>query len=175
MAEAAMSSQQQTSPMQTRLVGAGAAAFGLWLILVGLGVLPPPGGPRNIQGPLWLSVAAGLAFFLAGAAIVLQLWGNADERGELPPAAPNWMRFAQLSITVAIFVALSVLGSWVAFGPGARRFGGTFMFFSPYINEVIGRSLFGFGAVLCWLCTLLFAVAGFRRIRNRGKENGSAG
>jgi hypothetical protein len=165
-----MSAQQPATPMQMRWIGAGAAAFGLWLVLVGLGVLPVPGGPRNLHGPLWIVLAAGLAFFLAGAAVLIQVLGHANDSGEFPPDAPFWMRVVQYLIFVAIFACFALIGSWVAFGPGPRGFSGSFMFFGHATNEWIGRAVFGFGAVLCWLGTLAAAVVGGRKLFGRGKS-----
>lgn len=157
-------------PTSMRLIGAGAAAFGLWLVLVGFGALPIPGGPRNLHGPLWMATAAGLAFLLAGLAVGLQAWGRADSNGELPDDAPFWMRVVQYLIGVAIFLCFAMLGSWIAFGPGPRGFSGSFMFFGRSINELIGRGMFGFGAVICWVGTLAFAVSGARKLKARRKN-----
>jgi hypothetical protein len=156
--------QKEATPRQMCLIGAGVTAFGLWLVLVGCGVLPIPGGPRNLHGPLWIATAAGLAFLLAGLAVLLQVWGRADASGELPAGAPFWTRVVQYLIGVAIFGCFAVMGSWIAFGPGLRGFSGTFMFFGHSTNEIIGRCMFGLGAVICWLGTLSFAIAGARKL-----------
>jgi len=55
---------------------------------VGAGLLPIPGGPSNLHGPLWLLVCVGLAFFLAGVAIIIQLLGDANDSGDLPAGTP---------------------------------------------------------------------------------------
>jgi hypothetical protein len=73
-----------------------------WLA-VGLGLFPIPGGPSNLHGPLWLLACAGLAFFLAGIAIAFQTLGQANADGDLPAAAPRWMRALQYLIGLAIF------------------------------------------------------------------------
>ena len=98
-----MSTQQPATPRETRWIGAGAAAAGFYFILVGLGVLPVPGGPRNLHGPLWIVLAAGLAFFLAGAAVLVQVMGRANDSGDLPPDAPLWLRVVHYLIVVTIF------------------------------------------------------------------------
>jgi len=162
-----MSTQQPATPRETRWIGAGALAFGFWLILVGLGVLPVPGGPRNLHGPLWIVFAVGMAFFLAGAAALVQVLGRANDGGEFPPDAPFWVRAVQYLIFVAIFACFALIGSWVAFGPGPHAFSGGFMFLGQAANAWVGRALFGFGAIICWLCTLAVAVAGARRLFKR--------
>ena len=115
-------------------------------------------------------LAAGLAFFLAGAAVLVQLLGRANDMGEFPPDAPFWMRVVQYLIFVTIFACFALLGSWVAFGPGPRGFSGGLMFFSHATDEIIGRAAFGFGAVLCWLGTLAAAIVGGRKLLGRGKS-----
>lgn len=164
-----MSAQQPATPREMRWIGTGVAAFGLWLMLVGLGVLPAPGGPGNLHGPLWLVLAAGLAFFLAGAAVFVQVLGRANEAGEFPADTPMWMRVAQYLIGVAIFACFALIGSWIAFGGGPRTFSGGFMFFGDAANVSIGRIVFGFGAIICWLGTIAFAVAGARKLLRPGK------
>ena len=164
-----MSAQPTASQRGTRWMGALAAAIGLYFTLVGLGALPLPGGPRNLHGPLWLVLCCGLAFLLAGIAVLIQTIGHADDDGNLPAEAPQWMRVAQYLIVVAIFTCFAAMATWVAFGGGPREFSGTFMFFGGGANAAIGRAAFGFGAIICWLCTLAMAVVGARKLLGRGK------
>jgi hypothetical protein len=93
-----MSETQSATPRQARWMGAIAAAIGLYFSLVGLGVLPIPGGPRNLHAPLWIVLMVGLIFCLAGTAVLLQVIGRANAGGDLPADAPFWIR-AALSIT----------------------------------------------------------------------------
>jgi hypothetical protein len=162
-----MSTQQPATPREARWIGAAAAAAGSYLMLVGLGLLQIPGGPGNLHGPLWIILAAGLAFFLAGVAVFLQVIGRANANGDLPGDAPLWMRLVQYLIGVAIFAAFALIGSWVAFGGGPRSFSGSFLFFGDASNAMIGRAAFGFGAIICWLGTIAFAVVGARKVLRR--------
>jgi len=57
---------------------------GAYFFAVGAGLLPIPGGPSNLHGPLLLVLCVGLAFFLAGLAIIIQLLGHANDSGDLP-------------------------------------------------------------------------------------------
>ena len=111
-----MNAQQPATPRELRWIGAGAAAVGLYFMLVGLGVVPVPGGPRNLHSPLWIVLLIGLAFFLGGAAVLIQVIGRANASGELPSDAPQWMRVVQYLIGVAIFASFALVGSWVAIG-----------------------------------------------------------
>jgi uncharacterized membrane protein YhaH (DUF805 family) len=141
-----------------------AAATGIYFLTLGSGLLHIPGGKANLHGPQWLMLCVGLAFFLAGIAIVNQTLGHANATtGDLPTDAPRWMRAVQHLIGFAIFCCFGVITSWVAFGPGERHFSGTFMFGDPAINAAIGRIVFGVCAVIIWLCTAAVVASGIRR------------
>jgi hypothetical protein len=142
-------------------IGLLAVGIGVYFSLVGLGLLPVPSGTRNLHAPLWIVLGCGLAFGLGGVVVLLQRVVRADlASGELPAQAPRWLHYAQYLFGVAIFAIFAVIGSWVAFGPGARTFSGTVP-----AGPAVGRILFGIGAIICWLSTIAFAVAGFRKLR----------
>jgi hypothetical protein len=145
-----------------------AAAIGLYFGLVGLAVLPIPGSERNLHGPHWLIFCVGLAFFLAGCAMFIQVIGHASETGDLPPGAPRWMRVAIALIGFTIFVCFGLMTSWVAFGPGERHFSGSFG-----SNATIGRAVFGFGAVVIWLGTIVITVSSLRKLLRSGNPTQS--
>jgi hypothetical protein len=165
-----VSANRTATPREARWIGALAAAIGLYFMLVGLGVLPVPGGPRNLHAPLWVVLLAGLAFFLGGAAVLLQSFGGANERGKLPAGAPRWMRFVQYLIVVAIFASFAMIGTWIAIGGDSRQFSGGFPFVGGATNVSIARVVFGIGALICWLATIGFAVSGARKIFGRDKR-----
>jgi hypothetical protein len=160
-----MSARQPATPQEARWIGAIAAAFGLYFMLVGFGLLPVPGGPRNLHAPLWVVVLAGLVFFLGGLAVVLQGMGRANASGELPSDAPHWIRVAQYLIGVTIFASFALIGSWIAIGGEARQFSSNV----PFVGVSIARIMFGIGAAICWLATAGFAVSGARKLLRRGK------
>jgi hypothetical protein len=155
------------TPKSRYFIGAAAMAGGAYFVAVGAGLLPIPGGPANLHGPLWLVLCVGLAFFLAGVAIVIQTLGHANDNGDLPAGAPFWIRLLQYLIGLAIFACFGLIGTWVAFGPGERHFSGTLPFADPAANAAIGRIVFGIGAVIVWLCTAAFAAFGFRKLFDR--------
>ena len=159
-----MSAQPPATPQHNRWIGALAAAAGAYFMLVGLGLLPVPGGPRNLHAPFWIVLLVGVVFFLAGAAVSLQAIGRANGSGELPSDAPQWIRIAQYLIGVAIFATFAMIGSWIAIGGDARQFSGNV----PFLNMAsIARIMFGIGAVICWLATFGFAVSGARKLIRR--------
>lgn len=91
---------------------------GAFFFAVGAGLLPIPGGPSNLHGPLWLMLCVGLAFFLAGVAIIIQLLGRANDNGDLPPGTPLWLRAVQYLIGLCIFVYFGAISSWIALQSG---------------------------------------------------------
>jgi hypothetical protein len=149
------------------VIGVAAAGAGAYFLLVGAGLLPIPGGPRNLHAPLWVLLCAGLAFFLSGVAIILQLPGRANDHGEFPADAPEWLKRLQYLIGVMIFVCFGAIGSWIAFGPGERVFSGSF---GTGVSAGIGRTVFGIGAIIVWLCTFAFAVSGAARLWRKKRE-----
>lgn len=64
----AMTRQQPASRRTTILCGLFAIAMGLFLLLVGLGVVPLD--PRSVHAPMWTASAAGIAFMLAGLSVL---------------------------------------------------------------------------------------------------------
>jgi hypothetical protein len=68
-------------------------------------------------------------------------------------------------IAVAIAGGLASIGTWIAFDTGPRAFGGTGMdLLSPEANAMTGRIVFGIGAVLAWLITIVIAISGLRKL-----------
>lgn len=156
-----MKRREPATPREALGIGVLTVGVGLYFSLVGLGLLPVPGGPRNLHAPLWIVLCCGLVFLLGGCAILLQRAAKADPvTGEFPPDAPRWVRYAQYLMGAAIFASFALVGSWIAFGPGERAFSGTLP-----IGPSIGRIAFGIGAIICWLATIGFAVSGARKLK----------
>lgn len=153
-----MSNGKPATPREMIWIGALFAGVGLYFILVGLSVLPIPGGPRNLHAPLWVVVCAGLPFFLGGLAVMLQGFGKANTAGQLPADAPTWLRTAHSVMVVAIFACFAMIGTWVALA-------GEFGQFSSGFGVGIGRAMFGLGAIICWAATVGMALSGWRKLR----------
>jgi hypothetical protein len=162
-----MSTQEQASPRQMRLIGIAATLLGLAAILIGFGLLPVPGGRDNLHGPLWVALVVGLAVLLAGVAALLQGIGQTEAKGDLLPVAPLWLRAGQQLIGAAIFVAFATIGTWVAFAGDPHQFSGGIPFLGRGMNVGIARFAFGFGALICWLGAAAFAVTGVRTVLGR--------
>jgi hypothetical protein len=159
----------QKSPSRGTTIGLGAivAAIGFYIVLVGLGVLPPPG---RANAPMWVVLLAGLCFLLGGLGVLIPaaVTGEVRSDGELPAGAPYWLRVLQYLLVLAIFAAFALIGSFVAFGPGIRSFGIS----APFVSmsgdsEIFGRIAFGVGAIITWLCLILVAVSGWRKLVGR--------
>lgn len=169
-----MPAQRMATPNEMRLMGALAAVIGFYFMLTGLGVLPVPGGPRNLHAPLWVVFVAGLAFFLGGLALLLQAFGRANANGEFPSDAPFWIRLAQYLIGVTLFASFALIPTWIAFGGEARSFSGGVSFLDRATNITFARLVFGFGAAICWFAAAAFALSGGRKLM-RGGRSGAPG
>ena len=161
----------QKPPSRGTTIGLGAivAAIGLYIVLVGLGALPPPG---EANAPMWVVVLAGLCFLLGGLGVLIPaaVTGEVTSDGELPAGAPYWLRVFQYLLVLTIFAAFAMIGSFVAFGPGTRSFSVSVPFVSTSgDSEIFGRIAFGIGAIITWLCLVLVAVSGWRKLVGRDK------
>lgn len=146
--------------------GIFAAAMGVLAMLFVSGVIPTKGS--DAHAPLWVGLAAGLVFVLAGGALILRgIAGGTANDGEMPSGAPLWMHIAQYIVGLVVIGSLAAIGTWVAFGPGERAFSMSLPFFSGPANQWIGRAVFGFGAVLVWLFFAIAAVSWGKRIWRR--------
>ena len=165
-----MSERKPATPKEMVGIGVLCAAIGVYFMLIGLGALPVPGGPRNLHAPLWIVLFCGLPFFLGGLALAIQGTGKANEQGELPHGTPQWLRVAQYLIGVAIFASFAIVGSWIALAGEAGQFSGSFGGISGGVGAGIGRTAFGIGAIIIWLCTIGFAVSGARKLLGTRKS-----
>jgi hypothetical protein len=157
-----MNRQQPLTSKYAMGIGALFAAIGLYFVLVGLGLLPVPGGPRNLHAPYWVVACAGLVFFLGGAAVFIPATaGDLPANGEMPKNAPRWMHFTQYLFGLVIYLCFALIASWVAFGPGSRSFSGTVP-----VGEIGGRIAFGIGALAMWFAAIAFALHGARKLRD---------
>jgi hypothetical protein len=159
----------QKPPSRGTTIGLGAisAAIGFFIVLVGAGVLPPPG---KANAPLWVVMLAGLCFLLGGLGVLVPaaVTGEVRSDGELPAGAPYWLRAFQYLLVLAIFAAFAMIGSFVAFGPGTRSFSVSVPFVSTSEgSDIFGRVVFGIGAIITWLCLILVAVAGWHKLVGR--------
>ncbi len=157
---------QQARPLDKTAIACGifAAAMGLFIILSAIGIIPS----RTAAGvERWIGVVAGMAFVFGGLAVVIQTCVRVGPApaGDLPPGTSFWVRTTLHLLSLAIVVSLAIIGTWVAFGPGEREFRNTIPFLPAWLNEPLGRTVFGFGAVLTWFILIVMVVTGFRSLR----------
>jgi hypothetical protein len=169
-------SNRRASRIEVTLLGALATTAGLYFTLVGTGVLPVPGGPGKLHAPLWVITCAGLIFFFAGGAVLLQGIGRANASGALAPDAPFFLHVAQHLIAVGIFACFAMIASWIAVFGEARRFSGSMSFlgvgFGVDTGVAVARAAFGIGALIAWIGTIALAVSAARKLFGPGGKSG---
>jgi hypothetical protein len=134
---------------------------GLYLALAGLQVLPPPG---KVNGPDWIAICAGLAFFGAGMAVIVRGWlGMNNQTRELSYDAPLWLKAVYALSWLMAAVATAAISTWVAFGSGTRHFGLSGPIVGP-VGEGVGRLIFGIGAVLAWIGVAVMARTAVQKL-----------
>ena len=142
-------------------LGVALAGGGFYLALVGLGLAR---SPSHLNGPNWLGFAAGLVFFAAGLSMLVRAWLRVpDKQPNLPNDAPAIAVAIQWLAVLTIIVALASIGTWIAFSPGPRQFSMSFPVWGS-LAEMIGRAMFGFGAIITWLMAALMAYAGVMKM-----------
>jgi hypothetical protein len=148
------------------VVGLFAIAMGAMVMLAVTGILPGKGP----QAPIWVGVCGGLVFVLAGGALVLRwLAGGEAHDGEVPRGSPTWLRGVYYLLGLVCIGSLAAIGSWVAFGPGARAFSVSVPFLGQGpANEGLGRAVFGIGAMLVWLFFIVAARKYWQKLSRRG-------
>jgi len=119
-------------------------ALGCYPIALGFGLLPT--GEAGLSAPSWIVVAAGLVFVIAGFMILLARHTRANNL-----------------LAGILLLLFGVIGAWVSlFGSGDNMTGGL-PFLPREVNAVLGRLLFGLGALLCFA----MSVYAFRRATSR--------
>lgn len=124
------------------MLGCGlfAIAAGLFPMLDALGVFP--GSDERMNAPWWVVFLAGSLFFMAGMWLLLQsIVGEAKA-----------LAFGSV-VGVALFLGLTLLANWVAFGGGDRNdcSGGLSALgigFESGASDLECRAAFGYGALL---------------------------
>jgi len=141
-------------------IGAACAGAGIYFVLVGFGVVPPP---SKINGPLWLSICVGLVFLAGGVSVLVRGWLGVPDDEDLPADAPRALVALQWIAVVTACAGLAAAGTWVAFGTGSRHFVMPLPVWGS-LAEYIGRAAFGLGAIIAWLITLAFARMGAKKV-----------
>ena len=157
--------RNQLSPGAAIVVGLLMGVMGTIVVLVAGGTF----GEHALSDgtPPWVGVAAGLAFVMAGLAMIVGygVAGGVAPDGDLLPGTPIVVRLVQTALGVGIVAMLASIASWIAFGPGVRHFTGTGLFMGRVVDEMLGRVVFGIGAVLAWAFMAALIVVSIKRLR----------
>jgi hypothetical protein len=141
------------------------SGMGLFIVLVAAGLIPAE--ESSFHAPRWVVGAAGLAFVLAGLAILTIPRGGSYEPAGRTPVTSSLLGGSIVGL-------LALITNWIAFGPGERRFSGglalPFFSVSAPADEWSGRAAFGVGAVIMDLMAVWLAVRGARLLVRRWRE-----
>lgn len=140
-----MTKDLQSLSGRARLVYGGVCLLlGCYPIALALGLLPIDDAELTV--PRWVIAGAGLTFIIAGFMILLA----------------NYSRGNDLLAGVLLFL-FGVLGTWVSVLGPDDGFSGGLPFLSAELNIIVGRWVFGFGALICFaLCVYAFRRAAAR-------------
>jgi len=158
----------QLSPRGALMMGLLFIAFGMFPILTGLGILTPTDAGSPV--PTWVPVAAGLAFIVGGATIIVDfaVIGGVGPDGDLRPGTPMSLRIVSLLLALTIVGLMTAISGWVAFGSGPRHFTSTLSF--PFATkrwqsgELSGRAMFGVGTALGVVVLVAGGIGSVRRL-----------
>jgi len=158
----------QASPHDVIGVGVAFSAAGLYLMLGAAGYVPMPEG-NSPNSPAFIGFCAGAAFLFAGlTCIVRARAGMLNMETEIPDSAPRWMQVSYRVLAIGAAGALPTIGTYVAISPGPRAFSSsTSLIEMQTTGEVLGRTVFGLGAVIVWIIVIALTVGTVRKLFDR--------
>jgi hypothetical protein len=155
-------SRREASPHEVAGLAIALSLAGLYFMLGSFGVLPMP----DADGPAFLVFAAGAAFLFAG----LYCLGCArtemtDNQTAPTEASSGWIRLSYQALGIGVLGAFATIGTWVAIGSGTHAFSVS----SPFVSmqtagDLVGRTVFGLGAVIVWICVIALTVSTVRKL-----------
>jgi hypothetical protein len=155
---------RQASPHDIIGVGLAFSATGLYVMLGAAGVLPMP----ENNSPWVIVFCAGMAFLFAGLTCMVRARaGTLHIESEAPDGA-RASKGSYRMLAIGAAGALAIVGAWIAIGSGPRAFG----FGAPFVGmettgEVIGRTVFGLGAVIVLIYLFALIVGTVRKLFDR--------
>jgi hypothetical protein len=156
---------RRASPHDVIGVGVAFSAAGLYFMLGAAGYAPMPEG----NSPAFIGFFAGLAFLFAGLTCMARARaGMTDTQSEIPASAPGWTKVSYRILAIGTAGALATIGTWIAIGSGPRAFSLS----APFVEmqttgELIGRTVFGLGAVIVWIYVIALTVGTVRKLFDR--------
>jgi len=158
-------SPRQASAHEVAGFGVAMSVAGLYFMLGAYGLLPMP----ETNGPTFIVFAAGAAFLFAGlVCFVRARTGMTDIQTETPDGAPAWIKLSYRMLAIGIFGAFATIGTWIAIGSGPRVFTLSSSFGEMQTGgDALGRTVFGLGAVIVWICVIALTVGTVRKLFDR--------
>ncbi len=146
----------------TLVVGLFTIGMGVAILLAALDLVPVD--EASFHAPRWVVGAAGCAASLVGGLVLLSLVSPGTTPAETGiESLVDRMRQAG---ALMVFVLMAAIANWIAFGPGERAFSGSvslpFLALALPSSEVIGRFVFGVGAVSLDVILILIVFRGLR-------------
>ncbi len=122
------------TPQERGIAGYSALIAGAGILAVGAGLVPR--ALDGMRAPLWVILAAGGVFALAGVSILLR------------DRAPAWVLGLLANVLLTLFAAIP---AWIAWGDGQGQFSGsgvTLAWLFNFDGQAFGRFAFAAGAIL---------------------------
>jgi hypothetical protein len=158
-------SSRQASPHEVAGIGIALSIAGLYFMLGSGGLLPMP----EANGPAFIVFAAGAAFLFAGLLCFIRARsGMTGRQTDLPEGSPAWLKLSHQMLAIGVFGAFATIGTWIAIGSGPRAFTVSTQFGSMQTTgDMFGRTVFGLGAVIVWICVIALTVSTVRKLFDR--------
>jgi hypothetical protein len=156
---------RQASPQDVIGVGATFSAAGLYFMLGAAGYVPMP----EANSPAIIVFCAGLAFLFAGLTCMVRARaGMLNMESDVPASALHWTQVSYRMLAIGVAGAMATIGTWIAIGSGPHAFSLS----APLVEmqttgEVLGRTVFGLGAVIVWIFVIAFVIGTVRKMFDR--------
>jgi hypothetical protein len=156
---------RQASPHEVVGLGLAFTTGGLYFVAGTAGYLPMP----EMHGPNFLGYCVGAAFLFAGLTCMVRARaGMADQESDVPDGAPAWIKLSYRMLAIGVTGALAIIGTWIAIGSGPRAFNLSASFVEMRTTgEIVGRVVFGLGAVITWIYAIALTVITVRKLFER--------
>ena len=156
---------RQATPNEVIGVGLAFSATGLYFMLGAAGVLPMP----ETNSPWVIVFCAGLAFLFAGLTCMVRArTGILNIEREAPTGVPRSTKVSVRMLAIGAAGALAIVGTWIAIGSGPHAIGlGAPFIGAQSTGEIIGRTVFGLGAVIVLIALFALTVGTVRKLFDR--------
>jgi hypothetical protein len=155
----------QASPHDVIGLGLAFLLAGLYVMLGAAGYLPMP----ENNSPAFIGFCAGAAFLFAGLTCMVRARaGMLNMETEVPDGAPRRTKVSYRMLAIGTAGALATISTYVAIGAGPRAFSLS----APFVEmqatgEILGRTVFGLGAVIVWIIVIALTVGTVRKLFDR--------